>query len=50
MIPCHTMQTVKGAKLGKIQGGGVADLTKGGGRNNFEFLRDKNIKFLEVLR
>ena len=30
--------------------GGVADLTKGGLQNLFEFLRDKNINFLEVLR
>ena len=39
------------AKLGKIHGGGgVADLTKGGGYKNFEFLRDKNTNLLEVLR
>ena len=41
---------IRGAKLGEIQGG-VADLTKGGGvTKNFEFLRDKNINFLEILR
>ena len=36
------------AKLGKIQGGCRFD--KGGVTKNFEFLRDKNINFLEVLR
>ena len=29
---------------------GVADLTRGGVTKKFEFLRDKNINFLEVLR
>ena len=38
----------RGAKLGKIQGGCRFD--KGGGYKKIEFLRDKNINFLEVLR
>ena len=37
------------AKLGKIQEGGCR-LDKGGVTKNFEFLCDKNINFLEVLR
>ena len=37
------------AKLGKIQGGGCR-FDKWGVTKNFEFLRDKNINFLEVLR
>ena len=38
------------AKLGKIQGGLQIWQRGGGGYKNFEFLRDKNINFLEVLR
>ena len=42
------MNQIRSAKLGKIQGGCRFD--KGGVTKNFEFLCDKNINFLEVLR
>ena len=44
-MPSHPVS--RGAKLGKIQGGCRFD--KGGVTKNIEFLRDKNINFLEFL-
>ena len=45
-IDCRVTGAPNSAKF--RGGGGVADLTKGVTKN-FEFLRDKNINFLEVL-
>ena len=48
--PVHIayIAAIRGAKLGKIQGGCRFD--KGGVTKYLKFLRDKNINFLEFLR